>query len=429
MSNALAIAAVTASLKDLISDSLIGLDLSSIGSVAVSALSPDRILTGENEPNQLNLFLYQVSPNIGWRNAALPSRDGASQRLSNPPLALDLHYLLSAYGNQDLSADALLGLGMQALHETPALDRERLRSVLGPPTPPFGNFSALSLADQVEWLKIAPQFLTLEELSKLWTAAQARCRPSMAYQVSVVLIQAEAGTRGALPVLRRGPGDRGPVATAGAAPQLDRVRNAASEFLRAARLGDRLLLEGRGLQVAGSEAVFEHARTHAQRSLPVQAGDTPQQLQVTLPAAGDAGALADWTPGLYTVRVRTVRPDLPALTSAPLALMLAPLLSVDPLAAAAGADLPLSVECRPRLHPDQHAGVRLRFGANELPADAIVTPADPAQPSTLQATVPAALVAAGRYPVVLSVDGADSVPAVQAADGAQFDPQQTVVVS
>ncbi|MGH8080876.1 MAG: DUF4255 domain-containing protein, partial [Lysobacter sp.] len=237
MSNALAIAAVTASLRDLINDSLIGLDLSSIGSVGVSALPPDRILTGENEPNQINLFLYQVSANTGWRNNFLPSRDGAGQRLTNPPLALDLHYLISAYGNQDLSADALLGLAMQALHEVPALDRERLRSVLGPPTPPFGNFSALSLADQVEWLKITPQFLSVEELSKLWTSAQARYRPSMAYQVSVVLIQSEAGTRGALPVLRRGADDRGPVAVAGAAPQLNEVRNAASEYLRAARLG------------------------------------------------------------------------------------------------------------------------------------------------------------------------------------------------
>ncbi|MBO7942558.1 DUF4255 domain-containing protein, partial [Streptomyces sp. S9] len=90
MSNALAIAAVTATLKDLISDSLLGLDLSSIGSITVTATPPDRITTGQTEPNQLNLFLYQVTPNSGWRNQTLPTRDGSGQRLRNAPLALDL---------------------------------------------------------------------------------------------------------------------------------------------------------------------------------------------------------------------------------------------------------------------------------------------------------------------------------------------------
>ena len=159
MSNALAIAAVTAALKDLIGNGLLGLDLSSIGSVTVSALPPDRIATGQTEPNQLNLFLYQVTPNIGWRNQALPTRDGSGARIGNPPLALDLHYMLTAYGAQDLSAEALLGFAMQFLHETPMLSRAQLRTVLGLPSPPFGNLSALSLADQVEWLKITPQFL------------------------------------------------------------------------------------------------------------------------------------------------------------------------------------------------------------------------------------------------------------------------------
>jgi len=428
MSNALAIAAVTATLKDLISDSLAGLDLSAIGSVGVSALPPDRIATGETEPNQLNLFLYQVSANTGWRNHALPSRDGSGQRTSNPPLALDLHYLLTAYGAQDLGADALLGLGMQALHETPGLDRERLRSVLGPPTPPFGNFSALALADQVEWLKITPLFLGTEELSKLWTAAQARYRPSMAYQVSVVLIQSDAGARAALPVLRRGHDDRGPIAVTGEGPQLDTIANAASAFLRSARLGDTLLLGGRGLQVEGTEALFENARTGVRQALPVQADDDPKRLRLRLPAVDEGDALSAWTPGLYTLRLRTTRPGLPVLSSPPMAMMLAPLLEVAPLAAPPGTALALSLQCRPRLHALQHAGARLLFGTRELPLEAIDTPPDPAQPSTLQVEVPAEFAVAGNHPVVLRVDGVDSVPVDFGLPGMQFDPQQTVVV-
>src|SRR5690606_8349061 len=98
------------------------------------------------------------------------------------------------------------------------LTRAQLRSVLGPPTPPFGNLSALGLADQVEWLKITPMFLGAEELSKLWTAMQARYRPSMAYQVSVVLIESDQSARAPLPVLRRGADDRGPGALGGPGP-------------------------------------------------------------------------------------------------------------------------------------------------------------------------------------------------------------------
>lgn len=427
MSNALAIAAVTASLKDLISDSLNGLDLSSIGSVGVSALPPDRIPTGENEPNQLNLFLYQVSANTGWRNHGLASRDGAGQRSGNPPLALDLHYLLSAYGGQDLSGDALLGLGMQALHETPGLDRARLRAVLGPPTPPFGDFSALSLADQIESLKIIPQFLSTEELSKLWTAAQARYRPSMGYQVSVVLIQSEAAARSAPPVLRRGAADRGPVAVADSGPQLRALDNLASELLRAARLGDALRLSGAGLNAQTCQAAFANARTGVLQILPTQATGDAGRVRVQLP--DDQAALAAWTPGLYTVRVRCARPGLPATNTAPLPLMLAPRLSVTPLAAPIDADVELTLRCRPRLHALQAASVRVLVGGHELPPDSVDTPADPTQPTTVVATLPAAQSKAGDYPVVLRVDGVDSIPAVPTDEGFAFDPQQTLVLS
>lgn len=430
MSNALAIAAVTAALKDLIGNGLLGLDLSSIGSVTVSALPPDRIATGMTEPNQLNLFLYQVSPNIGWRNQALPSRDGGGTRISNPPLALDLHYMLTAYGAEDLSAEALLGFAMQFLHETPMLSRAQLRTVLGPPSPPFGNLSALSLADQIECLKITPQFLGAEELSKLWTAMQARYRPSMAYQVSVVLIESDAATRAALPVLKRGSADRGPVTVTGAGPSLNRVRPAQSDLLPAARLGDELLVSGSGLQAGGLSAIFENDRTGSRQTLLTSAGSggSDDELRVQLPSAADAGAMAAWGIGMYSVRLRSAMAGIPALLSNAVPLALSPRITVSPLAAAAG-DIAVTVICSPRLHPVQHAGARLLFGSIEIAPDAIVTPADDTQSTTLNFTVRNAV--AGSFPVRLRVDGVDSLPAllVPNASGFDFDPLQTVVVA
>ena len=144
--------AVTATLKDLLNDGLLNHDLSSIGSFSVTALPPDRISTGQNEPNQLNLFLHRVTSNTGWQNTGLPSRDANGTRITNAPLALDLHYLLTAYGSQDLNAEILLGYAMHLLHETPMLTRQQLRNVLGGISPVDGSilptpFGTLSAAD------------------------------------------------------------------------------------------------------------------------------------------------------------------------------------------------------------------------------------------------------------------------------------------
>lgn len=213
MSTALAIAAVTAVLKDLLNNGVINNDIAStVGEVAVTSLPPDRIdVSDGNERNQLNLFLYQVTPNAGWRNVGLPSRDSRGERISNPPLALDLHYMLSAYGTRDLHPEILLGYGMQLFHETPVLPRESIRKSLRPPLDVVDSdlptrlrtlFDA-QLAEQIEQIKIVPQALTTEEISRLWTAFQARYRPTAAYQASVVLIESRRTTRTPLPVRDR----------------------------------------------------------------------------------------------------------------------------------------------------------------------------------------------------------------------------------
>jgi hypothetical protein len=212
MSNALALAAVTAVIMDLLQNALIDHNLAaSVGEVRVSALPPDRIIPNQqgNVNNQLNLFLYKVTPNPGWRNAGLPSRSSdVGDRLTNPPLALDLHYLLTAYGRNDLDAEILLGYGMQLLHETPGLSREAIRNSLAPPSPVSGTilppaFQALSaadLADQVEQIKITPEYHDNEEMSRIWSAFSTNYRPSTGYLASVVLIESRRPTRVSLPV-------------------------------------------------------------------------------------------------------------------------------------------------------------------------------------------------------------------------------------
>jgi hypothetical protein len=210
VSNALAIASVTAVLKDLLNNGVVDHQLSGVvGEVTVSALPPDRLLvTGEQETSRINLFMYHASPNQGWRNVDLPSRSSSGDRIANPPLALDLHYLLTAYGASEFHAEILLGYAMQLLHENPVLSREMIRRTLAPVSPvtgvilpsPLNTLIASELADQVETIRLTPQTMTTDDVSKLWMAIQSHYRPTAVYQASVVLIESKASRRSALPV-------------------------------------------------------------------------------------------------------------------------------------------------------------------------------------------------------------------------------------
>jgi hypothetical protein len=433
MSGALAIAAVTAALKDLLNDGLLDHDLSVVGSFAVTASAPDRITVGANEPNQLNLFLYQVTANLGWRNADLPSRSSNGARLTNPPLALDLHYMLTAYGSQDLNAEILLGYAMQLLHETPVLTRDQLRTVLGPPSPvggnilppPFGNLSAVDLADQIELIKISPVFLSTEDLSKMWTAMQARYRPTMAYLVSVVLIQATNAINAAPPVLKRGKDDAGPSATAAQLPGLTGARLLASDLLPAMRLGDDVLLAGTNLPAAAT-VVFDDMAEGLRKELATAASASPAGLTVHVPAiTDDANAMNQWASGMYAVKLSVAQPNAPVLTTNSVPIALAPLITVAPLNAAVGDTITLT--CAPRLLPDQRPRASVIFGTQSVVPSSIVTPADPLQPTSIQFLVPA--VAAGTYIVRLRVDGIDSLPITISGSTMSFDVNQQVRVS
>jgi hypothetical protein len=183
------------------------------GSVKVTSQAPDLVqnsfgkdLTPES---QVNLFLHQVTYNAAWRNVGLPSvaSDGKT-RLSSPPLALDLHYLLTAYGSADWQAEGLLGYALMMLHENSIITRDdvshALTNLTGSNSDMIPALKLSTLADQIEMIKITPATLGREEMAWLWTALKADYRPTFPFLVSVVLIQPQRNTRLALPVLSRG---------------------------------------------------------------------------------------------------------------------------------------------------------------------------------------------------------------------------------
>jgi hypothetical protein len=205
MSSALAIAATTRVLSSVILQGIQGANVAGVvgASPAVTSRAPDQLEVGTTEAAQLSLLLYRVTLNPGWRQTGLPSRNGAGPEIDRPPLALDLHYLLVAYGDSEYVPQILLGLGMQALHETPVLYRQQIANTFTSPPPLSQLDAALATANlgaQVEMIKVAPEPLTTEDLSKLWTAFGGKFRPSAGYEATVVLIESDAQVKPALPV-------------------------------------------------------------------------------------------------------------------------------------------------------------------------------------------------------------------------------------
>ena len=190
MSSPSAIATVTATLQNLLT----------AVTTTVTTKPPASARNG-GTGEQLNVFLYSVAHSPAFRNAPMPhqSRDGER---SHPPLALVLKYMVTAYGlsDDDISGQELMGKAMSLLHDHPLLGPSDIQGIT-----PDSN-----LQNQVERVRITPDTLSLDDMSKLWSSFQsADYHLSVAYEVSVVLIESDRPARTPLPVLKRGEDDRG----------------------------------------------------------------------------------------------------------------------------------------------------------------------------------------------------------------------------
>jgi hypothetical protein len=414
MSNVLAIAATTRTLRNLLLAQMPMLD-TELSDLEVTLQPPDVARKGISKA-QLNLFLYQVVANAAWRNLDMPGqvRPGES---APPPLALNLHYVITAWGRGESDVDAIshrvLAAAMSTLHDRGVLDGNDIRNAL-----PDND-----LANQFERVRVTPLPQSVDELSRLWTAFQTNYRTSVAYEAAVLLIDSQATMRAPLPVLRRGPQDRGVIATASAAATLDALSYPRAQ--PAVRLGEDIVLNGRQLTTDHALARFNSLRLDAPIDIAPQPGDAVGTLRVRLATTpDDADAASRWAPGIYTVALLVQPPGLPPLLSNELPLVLAPVITLNPLSAAAG-DFALNVTCLPRLRDGQR--VFLLFGDRLLPPQSISNPSDMHEPSALVFQLTG--VAAGTYTVRLRVDGADSIPVDFSGSAPAFAVNQQVVVT
>ena len=409
MSTPAALATVTATLHHLLSNLAPGVD--------ITTQSPGIARTA-NTSDQINIFLYGVHYNPTFRNSPMP---GEVKRGENafPPLPLVLKYLITAYGagDDDISGQEVLGQAMSLLHDHPLLGKTDIEGI----TPDS------DLQNQIEKVRITPDVLTLDDMSKLWTSFQsAEYSLSTGYEVTVVLIESNRASSTPLPVLKRGEEDRGASVVAAPAPSLTGLRFVNQK--PSAELGDLVSLLGEHLSDDNTIVRLQHPKLNDPIDIQPESSLGGNEMPFKIPSfTDDAGLGSKWPAGFYTLSLVTQIPDVPTLVSNSISMPLSPSIeSIDPVNAPAGS-IVFTIECLPQIRGGQK--VRLLFSDRIISPNLVTTPADPTARTTLTFTVDNALSKATPYVLRLRVDGADSIPIDFSGDTPEFDDNQKVTVT
>jgi hypothetical protein len=130
----------------------------------------------------LTLYLFRVTINEHLRNVRRVNDNLDAQ----PPLGLDLHYLLTAWADNAPAEHTILAWAMQQIYQRPVLD-------------------ASSLDTSADWgasdvIQLIPAELSNEDVMRIWDALDPAYRLSVSYIARVVRIAPDA-TGGGLPVV------------------------------------------------------------------------------------------------------------------------------------------------------------------------------------------------------------------------------------
>lgn len=191
-----AIATVTATMRDILQDNL----QTSFQGITVTA-KPLDILQQDPPANRLNIFLYHISPNLGYLNSDI--------QMDNPVIALNLYYLLTATTSDsddlyDIKPQQILAKAVLALSKYGILTKEDILSTRTSP-----NSKILDTNDKdhlesqldIESIKFYLNYMSLDEMVKIWSSGfQLHYRPSISYLVTTILLQNKQEVQPAYPV-------------------------------------------------------------------------------------------------------------------------------------------------------------------------------------------------------------------------------------
>jgi hypothetical protein len=327
MSNFQAIATVTATIAYLMSGVL-----GDVPAATITTKPPD-VVVGGTPYAGLNIFLYQVNLNQGYRNLDQPARNSAGNLVNKPRLALNLEYLITATGdgNDDIQAHQILASAMRILHENPVLTSTTIKLAVASQAEIQGNGGTIpssDLAYQIEQVKITPLVLKLDELTKIWSSFfQTNYRVSTAYEVTVILLDSQEIPRPSLPVL---------TPQVAAIPFRAPVIQSVSPQILFSSPTQAITINGLNL----SSPEVEVSVLIDGVAVPPSPGATDLQVSVAVPIAV--------TPGVKSVQivqeyqVSSGQPYLPLFKSSVVPFVLAPTITASPASVARGTKMAVS---------------------------------------------------------------------------------------
>ena len=439
MSNSLGIATVTSSLRAVLENAYKSNDNfdDSLPNALVTTVLPVSVTASGLPDLGANVFLFQVTPNAANRNSDLPIRDSQGNLISRPRVALDLHYLITFYGDDTaLEPQRLLGLTVRALNRTPVFSPpliDQAITQLVSSHPELGFLNRSDLAAAVEPVRLTPISMPVDELSRLWSlfSFQSKFSLSVVYIASMLFVDTVDATQSALPVT-----STNVYVDAGAPPTIDSL-DPAGDLSEPVLPNAAISILGSGFGTSAS-----NIQVLIDGSAAATTNVTPTQIDLTLPD------LAAGTHGLQVARPRQMgTPPTPhqGLLSNLVPLVIQPVIDLSPGSAPTvffvftspsdpdddpppetidGVDV-VSGHLQVTVNPPVNQGQTVVITLNSLPSDSPPSPlsytlsVDTSAFATPEATLVARFkrVVPGTYLIRLQVDGSSSALTVESGTG------------
>lgn len=385
MSNLYAMSATTATLSYL---------LRSEGKTVVTK-PPDTLASGGP---RINIFLYQVLQNAGYRNRDQPGRSFAGDLVTKQQIGLDLYYLITAFGGSDdeLSAQKILAESVMTLQEKPILKKELIEAAINDPDikNQMSDINKSDLSKQIEHVKLNFHPLSLEELTKIWSSffKNTSYRISVAYKATTVILDGTQEAISTMPVR-----DRNVYNVIPTHPEITYVQPQIIE----PSLQNEITIHGKSLKSETIKIDFGDVSQLADMPSPKFISD--QRLVVDLPDSLRTG-------------IKHLKVVHPLLIGTPKTLhrgtesnaaffaMSPKILAVSPLLSSVGSKITITFE--PKINKEQHAVVII---GNSKPLDAEWVDQNLAETDQVEVRIPVNY-EKGVYPIRLRIDGAESQP-------------------
>ncbi|KQX25806.1 MULTISPECIES: DUF4255 domain-containing protein [Ensifer] len=348
----------------------------------------------------VNLHLYRVEPNAAHANDHLPTRGATGQMRGPSKLALNLHYVMSFYGNHDaFEPDLMLGEVMLALEHEPLLSKTTIHNAIED----NDELEDSDLEAALARLRVTRQLMTIDDFSKIWSIFyQVPYALSLSYEVSHVVIETSATPPVPTPVAHPGLWVS-PVSTL----RLDAAGRAPGSIIPPV-WGGILHVAGRGLAKPGLELEVDGGGLAMSGVRQSEAA-----LAVTLDAPTFGGVeLAVGVHKLQAIAPRTSadQPDHVRARSNALAFALSPAIVVGTITAPAGgttATGTVDIGFTPSIRSDQAVRLLLDVRNPAAPAQVILAGRIPVEGGANAASLTFSFVSLprGDYLVRADVDG------------------------